>query len=109
MIHLVTAVKNPKIAEVPKQFRLYQNYPNPFHPQTMIRFELPYQAEVTLRIFNLLGEEVVTLAREKMQAGTHTLIWNRRNAMGDLVGSGIYLLRLEAGREVAVMKMVVVR
>jgi glycosidase len=109
LIRFVTSVKTPDLANLPARFRLDQNYPNPFNPETAIRFELPRQADVTLRVFNLLGEEVITLVREKMAAGTHTLIWNGRNAFGELAGSGIYLLRLEAGNEVAIKKMVLVR
>ncbi len=115
---IVTSVEKQPGA-VASSFALQQNYPNPFlsgaksrsteNPETTIRFELPRQAEVKLRIFNLLGEEVAILVQQKMSAGTHSLIWNGRNAVGELVGSGIYLLRLEAGSEVAVKKMAVVR
>jgi hypothetical protein len=115
---IITAIED-KPAGAVRSFALQQNFPNPFlsgvksrsagNPETTIRFELPRQAEVKLRIFNLLGEEVITLVRDKMPAGTHTLSWNGRNAFGELVGSGIYLLRLEAGNEVAVKKMAVVR
>jgi glycosidase len=104
-----TRVEANKEASIPQQFTLHQNFPNPFNPETTIHFALPQPAEVTLRVFNLLGEEVITLARGKMAAGTHTLAWNGRNAAGELMGSGIYLLRLEAGQEVAVKKMALVR
>ncbi len=114
-----TRVEESNEASIPQQFTLHQNFPNPFsngalsrsagNPETTIRFELPRQAEVKLRIFNLLGEEVTILVQQKMSAGTHTLIWNGRNAFGEFVGSGIYLLRLEAGSEVAVKKIAVVR
>lgn len=105
---IVTTVEDKPVT-LAYSFELHQNFPNPFNPETTIHFALPQPAEVTLRVFNLLGEEVITLARGKMAAGTHTLAWNGRNAAGELMGSGIYLLRLEAGQEVAVKKMALVR
>lgn len=115
---IITSVEEQQPVAVASSFALQQNYPNPFlsgakprsagNPETTIRFELQRQAEVKLRIFNLLGEEVAILVQQKMSAGTHTLIWNGRNAFGELVGSGIYLLRLEAANEVAVKKMAIV-
>jgi hypothetical protein len=116
-----TSVNAANFATTPPVFFLQQNYPNPFRneaassafrggsPETTIRFDLPQPADVTLRVFNLLGGEVITLVNEKMSAGRHTRNWNGRNAAGGLVGSGVYFLRLEAGQEVAVRKMVVVR
>jgi hypothetical protein len=94
---------------LPKQFALRQNFPNPFNPETKIRFDLPEQAEVTVRIFNLLGEEVVTLKQEKMPAGTHTLSWDGRNKAGQVAPNGVYFLRVEADNKVATKKLLLVR
>jgi photosystem II stability/assembly factor-like uncharacterized protein len=73
-------------------FKLSQNYPNPFNPATTIEFVLPQPAFVTLKIFNLLGEEVATLAAEKLAAGKHKRVWEAKG-----LASGIYTYRLEAG------------
>ncbi|MDZ7303599.1 MAG: alpha-amylase family glycosyl hydrolase [candidate division KSB1 bacterium] len=108
-IELPTPVAERADNAIPAQFVLHQNFPNPFNPETMIRFELPRQAEVRVRVFNLLGEEVVTILREKMSAGTHTLHWDGRNANAQPVRSGVYLLRLDAGHEMAVRKIMVLR
>jgi len=70
-------------------FMLYQNYPNPFNPTTTIEFKLPYADFVTLRIFNILGEEVETLAAEDLPAGVHLYNWN---ATG--FASGVYFYKL---------------
>jgi 1,4-alpha-glucan branching enzyme len=105
---IITEVEKAPVP-VPYTFALEQNFPNPFNPETTIRFELPQPAEVTLRIFNLLGEEVITLAKEKRLAGPHSLVWNGRDAKNQPVASGIYLLRLEAENRAAVRKIVVVR
>ena len=74
-----------------KDYQLHQNFPNPFNPSTTIEFALPKSAFVTLKIYNLLGEEVATLVAEKLAAGRHKINWN---ATG--LASGVYLYRLEA-------------
>jgi len=82
-------------AELPKVFRLEQNYPNPFNPETAIRYQLPKAGEVTLRIYNLLGEEVITLHQGNLEAGSYQFLWNGKNQYGQNVASGVYLYRLE--------------
>jgi len=104
-----TAVAESDNAALPQIFTLHQNFPNPFNPETTIRFDLPRSSEVKLRVFNLLGAEVLTLLNERMPAGTYSFKWDGKNASQQQVVSGIYLLRLEAGNEVLVRKMVVVR
>lgn len=81
---------------VPTQFALLQNYPNPFNPTTTIRYTLPEQANVTLKVFNLLGQEVVTLANEVQNASFHSVVWDGRNAAGQQVSTGVYFYQLEA-------------
>jgi hypothetical protein len=81
---------------LPEEFALGQNYPNPFNPETRIAYALPEQASVTLRIYNLLGQEVVTLADKVQEAGYHHVVWNGRNSTGSSVGTGVYFYRFEA-------------
>ncbi len=73
----------------PDQFHLSQNYPNPFNPVTQIRYQLTVESNVTLRVYNLLGEEIATLADEKQQPGEHKLEFDGTN-----LPSGIYFYRL---------------
>ncbi|MFC2134222.1 CotH kinase family protein [Bacteroidota bacterium] len=78
------------------RFSLEQNYPNPFNPSTNIRFDLPQQSVVDLKIYNILGELVCTLSdNETLNAGTHTFTWNGRNDFGKAVSSGVYLYKLK--------------
>ncbi|MDP2207282.1 MAG: T9SS type A sorting domain-containing protein [Bacteroidota bacterium] len=72
-------------------FALEQNYPNPFNPSTAIQFGLPYTSHVTLKIFNILGQEVATLLNEKRDAGQHSVQWVARG-----LASGVYFYRLYA-------------
>jgi hypothetical protein len=81
---------------IPTTFELGQNYPNPFNPTTTIRFGLPEQSRVSLKVYNLLGQEVATLAEGDMPAAYHTVVWNGRNKAGNQVASGIYFYRLDA-------------
>lgn len=81
---------------VPEVYALDQNFPNPFNPSTTIRFSLPEQATVSLKIYNLLGQEIATLADGDMNAAFHNVVWNGRNSSGAQVASGMYFYRLEA-------------
>lgn len=104
-----TGVAEPVNTALPQQFALHQNYPNPFNPETTIQFNLPHAAAIKLRVFNLLGAEVLTLLDEPMPAGRHTFKWDGKGAYQQPVGSGVYLLKLEADNEVLVRKMLLVR
>ena len=104
------ADKLSEIKIIPASYELSQNFPNPFNPATTIRYGLPEAERVTLKVFNLLGEEVVTLiADESKEAGYHTAIWNGRNQTGQSVASGVYVYRLRAGSLVMTKKMALVQ
>lgn len=82
--------------EIPASFSLGQNFPNPFNPTTEIDYALPLDAHVTIKIYNVTGQEVTTLFDDAQQAGYHTVSWDSRNAKGDQIGSGVYFYRLMA-------------
>jgi hypothetical protein len=75
-------------------YRLQQNYPNPFNPTTTIEFSLPQSGFVTLKIYNILGEEVTTLVSDKLSAGSYSYEWSGTGSLA----SGVYLYRLETDR-----------
>ncbi len=81
---------------IPEEFALDQNYPNPFNPVTNIEYAIAEQADVTVKIFNILGHEVATLANETHDAGYFSVEWNGRNNAGSQVSSGVYFYQLEA-------------
>jgi hypothetical protein len=94
----------------PATFALKQNAPNPFNPATTIRFELPGPTQVTLIVYNLLGQEVVRLLDHvAYQAGYHQIQWNGRNATGRSTASGIYVYRIAAGDFVQAKKMLLLK
>lgn len=94
---------------LPKTFQLSQNYPNPFNPTTKILYQLPQKAEVTLTIFNSLGQQIKSLVNKSQTAGYYEVIWNGTNNNGQLVGSGVYICRIKADHYTSSMKLVLVR
>ncbi len=91
-------------SHTPSRYHLSQNFPNPFNPATVIRYELPRRSHVSLKVYNALGQEMATLVDEEKEAGRYEVTWY---ASG--VASGIYFSRLYAGEFVDVKKMVIVR
>lgn len=88
---MVTSVEDLPTEAIPDEFRLHQNYPNPFNPSTTIRFEVPQQSQVTLKLYDVLGRRVAILLDAEMTPGVHQLQFD---ASG--LASGVYLYRLEA-------------
>ncbi|UCF65211.1 MAG: T9SS type A sorting domain-containing protein, partial [bacterium] len=91
-------------SNVPEEYYVAQNYPNPFNPSTTIKFDLPNMSDVTLKIFNILGEEITTLVSDRLSAGSYSYDWDASNLAG-----GVYLYRLQAGQYVETRKMVLLR
>jgi hypothetical protein len=92
-IALITSVKQIAI-DIPETFALGQNFPNPFNPSTVIEFALPRQSHVTLKIFNLTGQEIATLVDQKLPAGRHKANWD---ASGLQAGIYFYQFKVEGG------------
>lgn len=96
----------------PSAFRLYQNHPNPFNPQTSIRFDVPAGAgrvPVLLAIYSVRGERVRVLVDEARAPGTYTATWDGRDANGAAVGSGVYFYSLRAGTHHDSRRMVLLK
>ncbi|MBI4547352.1 MAG: T9SS type A sorting domain-containing protein [Ignavibacteriae bacterium] len=84
------------VSSLPWEHSLFQNYPNPFNPSTVIRYQLPVQSKVTLRIYNVLGQEVKMLVDEVQEAGYKSVEWNSTNNFSNQVASGVYFYRIDA-------------
>jgi hypothetical protein len=87
-----------------KKFELSQNYPNPFNPITTIRFNLPEAGNVKLTLFNILGQEIITLVNEFKESGVHTINFNASE-----LNSGMYIYKIESGNFVQTRKMTLVK
>ncbi len=92
----------------PQAFALLQNHPNPFNPATMIQYSLEKTAQVSLKVYNLLGNEVATLVNSRQEAGQYAVPFNTNNGKLNL-SSGVYLYRLEAGSFVSTKKLVLIK
>ncbi|MFH1212638.1 MAG: T9SS type A sorting domain-containing protein [Candidatus Neomarinimicrobiota bacterium] len=101
--HDPTSVRREDINS-PQKFALYQNYPNPFNPVTTIQYYVPTQNHCTLRIYNVLGQEVTTLLDEMKTPGSYSITWEAENEP-----SGIYFYRLQAGDYSETKKILLIR
>ncbi len=96
----------------PSAYRLYQNHPNPFNPQTSIRFDVPAgpgRVPVTLVVYSVRGERVRTLVDQTRPAGSYTEVWDGRDEHGVAVGSGVYFYSLRAGNFQSSRRMVLLK
>ena len=94
---------------VPDVFALHQNYPNPFNPVTTIRYDVPEQSNVSVGIYNVLGQKVAELVNQTHQPGFYSVSWDGTNTMGSAMGSGMYFYRINAEKFTAVKKLVLVK
>jgi hypothetical protein len=89
---------------LPKEFKLYTNYPNPFNPSTIIRYDLKQDVQVTLKVYNVLGQEVTTLVNERQKAGRYSTRFD-----GGRYASGMYIYQIQAGPFVKAVKMLLLK
>jgi hypothetical protein len=105
----IVFVTGPERVGVPSVFRLAQNHPNPFNPQTGIRFDLPVASRVVLTIYNVRGQEVRKLVDRNYGAGSYDVIWDGTTGSGSVAASGVYFYKLSAGTFSDVKKMVLLK
>ncbi len=103
-VHFNVSNRNVQENELPAQFSLQQNYPNPFNPSTVISYDLPLDVHVTLKVYDVLGREVMTLVNGVVEAGYHQTILNAAN-----LASGLYFYRLQAGAYASVKKLMLMK
>jgi len=92
-----------------RTFRLYANYPNPFNPETRIRYDIPGDAHVALSVLTVDGREIVRLVDRPQAAGAYTVTWDGKTALGNAAASGVYFYRLQAGSYQSVQKMILIK
>ena len=95
--------------ETPGSFVLYQNYPNPFNPTTTIKFSINKPCQVSLKIYNIMGQEIVELIDENLMPGFHSVQWHGKNKDGQLVSSGLYFAKLTSNKKTKLIKMLLIR
>jgi hypothetical protein len=104
---LPTSVTGEEVT--PHRFSLDSNYPNPFNPQTTIRYQVAQNADVKIEVYNIMGRLVNTLVDQKLNQGSYTVVWNGNNTRGEFVASGVYFVKMSAGFFKQIRKMTLVR
>ena len=89
--------------------KLFPNYPNPFNPRTNISFELKRADNVSVTVYNIKGQRVVTLLKNHLEPGRHTVTWEGKNIAGRNVATGVYFYRIETGKEKQTRKMLLLK
>lgn len=101
-------VKNNSVLDI-KGYILEQNYPNPFNPETTIRYQLPIDGKVILVIYNMMGQVVKWLVDDRKKAGYYEEIWDGRDRFGNVQGTGMYLVRMQAGSFTQTRKLLLLK
>ena len=100
------STENANVADL---FMLHQNYPNPFNPITTLRYDVPEDAFVNIRVFDMSGNAVKTLVNEIISSGFKSVQWNATNNQGQPVSAGVYLYSIEAGEFRQTKKMILLK
>ena len=97
------------LAIIPSEFALSKNYPNPFNPITHLDYSLPKRSQVRLRVYNMVGQEIITLINEEKQYGNYSISWNGIDSKGRNVASGVYFAELRSNDKSSVTKMLLLK
>ncbi len=105
----VTHVEDGGTDGLPQVYALRQNYPNPFNPATTISYSVPIRSQVTISVFNILGQQVAILVDDVQNAGNYTVAWDGRTSDGTSAATGIYFHRINAGDFIQSKKMLLLK
>ncbi|MBN2090421.1 T9SS type A sorting domain-containing protein [candidate division KSB1 bacterium] len=103
-----TGISSDYTCQLPKT-NLFQNFPNPFNAETLIKFYIPEKMAVRVEIYNLLGQKIRTLINQNSNAGLYAIKWDGRNDLGETVGSGFYFYKLQTEQETLVRKLLLMK
>jgi len=109
LLNSVVSLGALDVQTTPKEFALHQNFPNPFNPETTIKYELAASGQVELRIYNMVGQVVRTLISERQAAGRYSIRWDGKDGRGISVSSGIYFYSLNADKFHTVKKLMLLK
>ncbi|MBN2008162.1 VCBS repeat-containing protein [candidate division KSB1 bacterium] len=110
IIELEPTAVDAQSTAMPDKIALFQNYPNPFNPTTAIQYNIPRAENVSLKIYNLQGEEIITLIADELQPeGFHSISWNGTDKMGHIVPTGMYIYQLRVGDYSTMKKMTFIK
>lgn len=104
VINVLPPILGTETKEICYTYKLEQNYPNPFNPSTIIRYEIPEQTFASLKIYDILGNEVATLANEEKRAGSYEVVFNSTK-----LSSGVYIYKLQTTKFIQTNKMTLIK
>jgi len=105
-INTISSIDDSDKDLIIKEFILYQNYPNPFNPVTTIRYQIPKTTQVSINVYNVLGQKVKELVSKNQTAGIYEVNWDGRNISGIELASGMYFFHMHADEFVNIKKMI---
>ncbi|SUZ91963.1 uncharacterized protein METZ01_LOCUS44817 [marine metagenome] len=94
---------------IPDEFALYDNYPNPFNPVTSINYDIPEATDVTLDVYNLMGQRVRTLVSRHHEPGRYSVVWDGTNDFGSPIASGMYIFKIQSKDFMSIKKMLLMK
>ena len=94
---------------IPDKFLVTDNYPNPFNSTTIIKYEIPYLMDVNIQIYNLLGRKIYNSNKTKVSPGKYKFIWGGKNELGEKVSTGVYFLQVQAGDNIHMQKLLLLK
>jgi len=106
---IVQSTQRILVHNIPKEFALYQNFPNPFNPITVIEYDIPKDSHVHLAVYDMLGREVKTLTDSYQELGYKSIQWDGTDENGISLGSGMYLYRLTTQNFTGMKKIVLLK
>ena len=109
VVYQMSELLSTDFISIPKEFALYQPYPNPFNPKTIITFDIPRVQEVLLKVFNVNGGVVRILNNSKLGAGKYRFEWDGRDESGNASTSGVYFIQLCSGPNRNIKKVLLVK
>lgn len=108
-LSVLSDISDPNAGPLSTTYALYQNFPNPFNPETNIGYTWNKSGSVTLKIYDVNGQEVRSLVNEIQSVGSHSVGWDGYNNIGQPVASGIYIYRIETADFTSTRKMILMR
>ena len=109
VFHVILPQMDISLSDIPNNFRLYNAYPNPFNPTTMIQYDLPEDSFVSINIYNMIGRHVRTMLNKRITAGQRSIIWDGTNSSGQPVSAGTYFFTIKTDQFSSTKKMIMLK
>ena len=109
VFHVILPQMDISLSDIPNNFRLYNAYPNPFNPTTMIQYDLPEDSFISINIYDMIGRHVRTMLNKRITAGQRSIIWDGTNSSGQPVSAGTYFFTIKTDQFSSTKKMIMLK